>query len=113
MANPNPSPATRFLPGQSGNPAGGPKRKLERVQDVLAEAGKHPVRELLALMPELRPREQAEIWVQLLSYIEAKPKEAPREADGLLGEMLKRLDGYSDQDLIKKAEEAISQLKAA
>ena len=25
MANPNPNPATRFLPGQSGNPGGRPK----------------------------------------------------------------------------------------
>lgn len=30
MANPNPSPATRFKPGQSGNPAGKSKAQAER-----------------------------------------------------------------------------------
>jgi Family of unknown function (DUF5681) len=30
MANPNPSPATRFKPGQSGNPAGRPEGTLDR-----------------------------------------------------------------------------------
>ena len=30
MANPNPSPDTRFKPGQSGNPAGKSKEQVER-----------------------------------------------------------------------------------
>lgn len=35
MANPNPSPATRFRAGDSGNPRGRPKRKL--VTEALAK----------------------------------------------------------------------------
>lgn len=30
MANPNPSPSTRFKPGQSGNPSGKSKEQVER-----------------------------------------------------------------------------------
>src|SRR5262249_25291819 len=39
MANPNPSPATRFRPGQSGNPGGRPRkhRLTDRIRAMLED----------------------------------------------------------------------------
>jgi hypothetical protein len=39
MANPDPSPSTRFAPGVSGNPAGRPKTKplTDRLREILAD----------------------------------------------------------------------------
>lgn len=60
----------------SGRKRGTPnKNKLLRVADVLSEAGKSPVEELLLLIPKLQPHYQAKVWLELLSYCQAKPKE--------------------------------------
>lgn len=54
MANPNPSPATRFKPGQSGNPGGGSKKR--RATD-----------EILALIAEKKAdRAIAAKWLQAI-----------------------------------------------
>ena len=84
MANPNPSPSSRFKPGQSGNPGGRKKGPVSKVKEILSAKGQHPVEEILRLLPELRPAERAKIWLELLAYCEARPKET--EADKPDGE---------------------------
>lgn len=44
----------------------------KRVHDLLADAGKHPVQELLKLVDHLAPKEAARVWLELLQYIEPK-----------------------------------------
>ncbi len=82
-----------WKPGQSGNT--GRKKWLTRIDEMCAKDGKHPYEELMKLLPELRPREQAEIWLQLLSYCQAKPKpleaEKPDDLDDMPTEELLRL----------------------
>lgn len=68
-----------WKPGESGNPSGRPKRLLLRVDEILHKAGKHPVAEILKLLPELKPRDQAQMWVEILPYIQAKPKDYDEE----------------------------------
>lgn len=47
MANPNPSPKTRFKKGTSGNPGGRPKGLRERIRQEIGEDGDEAVRMLL------------------------------------------------------------------
>jgi hypothetical protein len=64
-----------WKPGQSGNPGGRPKKLITRVDEILHGLKLNPTTELIALIPQLKPREQAEIWMELLSYCQAKPKQ--------------------------------------
>lgn len=64
-----------WQPGSSGNPSGRAKKLINRVDEVLFKHGKHPIEELLKLIPELKPREQAQVWLDILPYVQAKPKD--------------------------------------
>jgi hypothetical protein len=44
---------------------------LARVADMLASKSRHPVEELLHLLPELEPKDRATVWMALLRFIEA------------------------------------------
>lgn len=74
----------RFKPGQSGNPGGRTKRAFKRVDEILKELGKEPIGELMKLIPELRPREQAQVWLEILPYVHAKLKPLEHEEDNEL-----------------------------
>ena len=39
------------------------------VLSLLQGMGKHPVTELQKLLPELEPRDQARVWMELLKYV--------------------------------------------
>lgn len=69
-------------PANSGRKKGVPnKTKLIRVADLLAQKAINPVEEIMALMPDMRPEAQAKVWLELLSYCQAKPKEEPVDED--------------------------------
>lgn len=72
-----------WKPGQSGNPKGRPKKLIPRVDEILAKQKINPVDEILALMPQLKPRDQAEIWLQLIAYCQAKPQKSEVDPDPL------------------------------
>lgn len=80
MGNPNPSPTTRFQPG---NPGGGRRKKLlATVDEKLKEANVHPVDELLKLYERVGDRDKIKIMTELLAYCQAKPREdAAEETD--------------------------------
>lgn len=44
----------------------------QQVYDLIAATGKHPVTELMKLMPELAPKEQSRVWLELLQYVSPK-----------------------------------------
>lgn len=81
----------RFKPGQSGNIHGRPRKLLSRIDEMCHADGKHPYTELMALLPQLKPREQAEIWLQLLAYCQPKLKEQYQSEDDEEREKLKKL----------------------
>lgn len=70
---------TPWRKGQSGNPGGGPSKLLKRIDEMCAADGKHPYTELMALIPQLSPTAQADVWLQLLAYCQAKPKQTEAE----------------------------------
>lgn len=69
-----------FKPGSTKPKGSGAKRGQRynaaivrrNVFDWLAEAHKHPVDELMKLMPQLEPKDQAKVWLALLEYISPK-----------------------------------------
>lgn len=64
-----------WKPGQSGNPGGKPKNQVfPRVAELLKAQGKEPIAELLALIPTLAPRIQAQVWLEILPYVHGKVK---------------------------------------
>lgn len=44
----------------------------ERLRDLIEKNGKHPVEEIVALIPRLSHKDQAQTWLRLLEFCEAK-----------------------------------------
>lgn len=88
MANPNPSPSTRFEPGQSGNPGGKPIGARNRLNaaflNALAEQfeenGKDAIRSVATLAPD--------VFVRVLAGILPKEVEVSHPIDDLSDEQL-------------------------
>lgn len=95
-----------WKPGQSGNPNGRPKVWLTRVDEMMAKDGKHPYTELLKLLPELKPRDQAQVWLELLAYCQPKPKPIEAEKEN-------ELAGMSTAELVKLVKDKLPELEAA
>ncbi len=67
--------------------------------------GFSPVQELIALLPDLNAAMRAKVWMELMSYCHAKPKEVAVEADPYAN--------LTDEEIIKLLREKVPQLKAA
>lgn len=68
--------ATRFQPGHSGVPgAGRRKQLLKRVDEELRDRKISPIEKILELIPTLDNYAQLKAWLEILSYVQAKPKE--------------------------------------
>lgn len=80
-----------FEKGNNANPGGRPKQVLARVDVMCFKDDKHPYTELMKLLPSLKPREQAEIWLQILSYCQSKPKSEDIDYQDTTREELKKL----------------------
>lgn len=89
-----------WKPGQSGNLSGRPKKWLTRVDQMLADKNLHPIEELLKLLPRLSPKDRAHVWLEVLSYCQAKPKYHDEEKDAV--DELRQL---STQELLKLVKE--------
>lgn len=98
----------RFQKGQPRSPNAGRKKgsknkkKLLKVSDVLAEADLQPVQEIIDLLSngDLKDRDRLDAWFNLLSYCQAKPKEAAEDQMDDEG-FLESLDGVSNESLLK------------
>lgn len=88
-------------PAGSGRKAGVPnKRKLQKASELLAEADLHPIQAVVDLirLGDMRDKERADLWMQLFSYCEAKPK----ESDGGTGDGDESpLESLGEEDLLK------------
>jgi hypothetical protein len=97
-----------FQKGVSGNPGGRAKSRIPRVEEVLKAKDMNPTEELLKLLPDLKPAEQAKVWMELIQYCHAKQKYNP--GDQIDAEDLAKL---SRDELIKRGEAALEQMKKA
>lgn len=77
----------RFKPGQSGNPGGKPKRCFPRVAQILKELKREPINELMMLLPQLSPRDQANVWLEILPYVQNKLKPLEHDEDSELDKL--------------------------
>ena len=83
-----------FKKGEPRHPLAGRKKgtlnkgRVAKVSEKLLEKCLDPVEELLKLLPEMEAKEQAKVWMDLLSYTQAKAKETDPEHDN-----------YEDKDL--------------
>jgi hypothetical protein len=71
-------------PPNSGRKKGSKNiRKVAKVSDILAERGLNPAEEILRILEQedLKPSEQIDAWLDLLSYCQAKPKEVEEDFD--------------------------------
>lgn len=80
----------------------------KQVHDLLALSGKHPVTELMKLMPELPAKEQARVWLDLLGYVAPKlsaqsvtiDDQREEQEEGMID-----VTPLTEEELIKKAKE--------
>lgn len=86
-------------PNAGRKPGSVNKKRIPKVADYLAEKNINPVDEILALIPELKPWEQPKVWLELLSYCEAKPKAI--EVLPSTDEDLDDFEDVSNEDLLR------------
>ena len=87
--NPNPSPKTRFKPGQSGNPAGIPKARrhlLDEAADMAAQIQHRVLEATLSMMREHPEKEKA------LEFLTPDTRQ-------LMKELLDRAEGTAKQSV--------------
>jgi hypothetical protein len=89
-------------PANSGRKKGTPNNKrLKTVSQALADSGLEPVIEIVKLLQhgDMKDKDRADLWVDLLSYCQAKPKEIEDPGDDVGDE--NPLDGLTTADLLK------------
>lgn len=80
----------------------------KQVHELLSLSGKHPVTELMKLMPELAPKEQSRVWLELLQYVSPKLSAQSVTIDDQREEQTEGVidvTPVSDEELIKTAKE--------
>jgi hypothetical protein len=84
MANPNPSPATRFKPGQSGNPSGRSSAELKNLNEAARIAAELKLKALSSLQEFVQSVKNAEDIVAALTSADVVRlfKEAEDRAHG-------------------------------
>lgn len=91
------------IPG-SGRQKGTPnKRKLVNVDEMLSQAGKHPIKEILALLPYLEPVDQVKVWLSILPYTQPKYRDIETEDSLDVTPQPQELP-LSDEELLKQLE---------
>lgn len=74
---------------------------FHKVVDVLVMKGLNPTEELLKLVPELEPAEQAKIWMFLITYTQARPATEELKTVSAIPELADKIELLSDAELIK------------
>lgn len=93
-----------------GKPRGykAPEKKLLRVADILANLNRHPVTEIIQLIPALEPEDQLKAWTALLRYVQAPPVGKPEEDEE--SQPTLNLATMSDAELEKLAMASVSSI---
>jgi hypothetical protein len=107
----------RFQKGQpppagAGRPKGSKdKKKMTKIVDYLIREGLNPAEELIRLVETtdeqgdyiLTAKDRANIWMELLSYCESKPKATEVSALDESDETMDLLEDLSDDELVAVA----------
>ena len=105
-----------FQPGQPRPPNAGRKKgsknkiRIKKVAEVLAENGLNPVLEIVDILNneahDMKPAERAKLWLDLLSYCQAKPREIEPEPEDDPSEELQETPTEALLKLVKEHDEA-------
>lgn len=88
------------VPGSGRKVGSKNKKRLKKVAEVLAENDLNPVKELLNELAQIdEPKDRAKIWLELISFCQAKPKAIEEEDSGDFDE--DDFSGVSTEDLLK------------
>lgn len=61
-------------PEKSGRKKGTPNRKTQLLEEILSAQGVSPVNEILKMLPALDPKQQVDVYLELLGYLFPKRK---------------------------------------
>ena len=80
----------------------------KQVYELLSTTGKHPVTEIMKLIPNLAPKEQVRVWLELLPYV--SPKLSAQTVDIVdnretEGQDVIDVTPLTDEELINQAKE--------
>lgn len=76
-----------FVKGMKKHPLSGKVKgsthsiTFPKARDEILKSGKNPIAEILNLIPILEPKDQIKSWFEILSWLEAKPKEILETTD--------------------------------
>ena len=90
-------------PANSGRKKGTPNKKsIARVADILFDKNINPVEKILSEVRYLTPKEQIDVWLDLLTWCEPKPKaqEVPLEPPVDDSEIKEELKEVSSENII-------------
>lgn len=93
-----------WKPGQSGNPGGKRKKIFPYVDEILKAAGLEPIQEIIKRLPQLNDRDQVNVWLELLPYVHAKPKQIEDTQED-------ELEKLSTNELLRLVKDKISEME--
>lgn len=89
-------------PVNSGRKKGSPnKRTIPKVADFLSENGLNPAEEIVKIIsdPDLHPKYKLQGWMELMSYTQAKPKEAEDNSEAQTQDIFVKFRDVSNEQL--------------
>jgi hypothetical protein len=86
-----------------GRAKGVPNKRTLDLMARLEEHGIEPVREILALMPELSPKEQVDVYRDLLTYLYPKRKALEVIPDPVFEPQIQILSNAEIIEIVKEA----------
>lgn len=91
----------KFIIGNKAGGPGRPKKLLKRVDEILSARGFHPVHKLLDLYEHQTDKTKVQICLELLPYVQPKPREMVLTDDELLRQQVKEMTQEQLIEIVK------------